>query len=176
VKLFFAADVHGSEICWKKFVNAGEFYGVDVLILGGDMTGKAIVPIVDQGKGRYKVTLLEQDKYLNGNDDAFAIDEVIHQSKVVENIEGKLIFLDDHHEMGSTGWSNPTPWHTPREESEEKLNERLESIISQVKDIPNAVFNPHAPLYGSGLDDAPELMKDLLSFSSGIVFFSAFVT
>ena len=47
--VFFATDVHGSDICWKKFINAGQFYGADILILGGDMTGKAIVPIVHQG-------------------------------------------------------------------------------------------------------------------------------
>jgi len=46
---FFATDVHGSDICWKKFINAGKFYKADVIILGGDMTGKAIVPIIHQG-------------------------------------------------------------------------------------------------------------------------------
>jgi Icc-related predicted phosphoesterase len=39
-KLFFATDVHGSDICWSKFLNAGKFYEADLLILGGDMTGK----------------------------------------------------------------------------------------------------------------------------------------
>ena len=47
--LFFATDIHGSDICWSKFLNAGKFYGADVLILGGDMTGKAIVPFIHQG-------------------------------------------------------------------------------------------------------------------------------
>jgi uncharacterized protein len=60
-KLFFATDVHGSEICWKKFISAAKFYEADVLILGGDMTGKAIVPIVALGGGKHKVTLLEQE-------------------------------------------------------------------------------------------------------------------
>ena len=46
--LFFATDVHGSDICWKKFINAAKFYGADIIILGGDMTGKAIVPIIHQ--------------------------------------------------------------------------------------------------------------------------------
>jgi Icc-related predicted phosphoesterase len=68
MKLFFATDVHGSEICWKKFINAGKFYEVDVLILGGDMTGKAIVPIIAQGGERYKVTLLEQETMLEGQE------------------------------------------------------------------------------------------------------------
>lgn len=60
MKIFFATDVHGSDICWRKFLNAGKFYGVDVLILGGDMTGKAIVPVVHQGGKKYRMTLLEQ--------------------------------------------------------------------------------------------------------------------
>ena len=59
-KLFFATDIHGSDICWSKFLNAGKFYEADVLILGGDMTGKAIVPFISQGGSKYRVTLLEQ--------------------------------------------------------------------------------------------------------------------
>jgi Icc-related predicted phosphoesterase len=58
MKIFYATDVHGSEICWKKFVSGGKFYEADTIILGGDMTGKAIVPIIAQGGGKYKVTLL----------------------------------------------------------------------------------------------------------------------
>lgn len=60
MKLFFATDIHGSDICWMKFLNAGKFYGVDVLILGGDMTGKAIVPVIHQGGNKYRMVLLEQ--------------------------------------------------------------------------------------------------------------------
>ena len=59
-KLFFATDIHGSDICWNKFLNAGKFYEADVLILGGDMTGKAVVPFIHQGGKNYKITLLEQ--------------------------------------------------------------------------------------------------------------------
>ncbi|MDO9300806.1 MAG: hypothetical protein Q7T89_05455 [Anaerolineales bacterium] len=58
--LFFATDVHGSDICWSKFLNAGKFYGADRMILGGDMTGKAVVPFVHQGGKNYRITLLEQ--------------------------------------------------------------------------------------------------------------------
>jgi len=46
-KVFFATDLHGSETCWRKFLNAAKFYGCDVLVCGGDMTGKAIVPLVE---------------------------------------------------------------------------------------------------------------------------------
>ena len=232
MKLYYATDVHGSEICWKKFISAGKFYEVDTLILGGDMTGKAIVPIIAQGNDKYKVTLLEQETILNGgeevekmvktiqnrgyypfvtdpdevseisstpgrsdelflsraletverwmdyaaeklagtgircyvcpgNDDMMEIDAVIAASKSVELAEGRVVRLDDHHEMASTGWSNPTPWHTHREESDEALLERIEAVISQVRDVKNAVFNLHPPPFGSGLDEAPELTEDL---------------
>lgn len=48
-RLFYATDIHGSSVCWRKFINAQEFYSADVLVLGGDTTGKAIMPIVDEG-------------------------------------------------------------------------------------------------------------------------------
>lgn len=232
MKLFFATDVHGSEICWKKFIAAAKFYEADVLILGGDMTGKAIVPIIAQGGGKYKVTLLDIESTLDGqadvdrmvttiqnrgyypyvtdpdevadisakpgrsdelfleqalktmqhwmeyadsklegtpvrafvcpgNDDMFEIDPIIKQSKRVELVEGKVIQLDEYHEMISAGWSTPTPWHTPREESEDQLRQRIQVMIDKLKDAPNAVFNIHDPPYGSGLDEAPELTADL---------------
>jgi uncharacterized protein len=64
--IFFATDVHGSDICWKKFISAGKFYKAEVLILGGDMTGKAIVPIIHQGGETWKAVLLQQDFMLQG--------------------------------------------------------------------------------------------------------------
>jgi hypothetical protein len=232
MRLFFATDVHGSEICWKKFIAAGKFYEVDTLILGGDMTGKAIIPIIDQGHNKWKVTLLEQETILEGkeevdkmaatimnrgyyphittpeevaeisstpgrsdtlfseyvlgtvarwmeyadqklagtgircfvspgNDDVFAVDNVVAGARSVQLAEGKVVPLDDQHEMVSTGWSNPTPWNTHREEEEDALKRRMEAMISQVKDVQNSVFNLHAPPYGSGLDEAPELTKDM---------------
>jgi uncharacterized protein len=238
MKLFFATDVHGSEVCWKKFISAGKFYEVDVLILGGDMTGKAIVPIIAQGNDKYKVTLLEQESILNGreeveqmsmtiqnrgyypyvtdpdevadisstlgktddlflkqvittlerwmeyadqkldgtgircyvcpgNDDVFEVDATIASSKLVRGVEGQVIELDEHHEMISSGWSNPTPWDTHREEPEEALLTRIEAVISKARNPSNAVFNLHPPPYGSGLDEAPELTSDLRPVYAG---------
>jgi len=54
-RLFFATDVHGSQKAMQKFVWAGKFYKVDVLVLGGDITGKAVVPIVALPDGSYQV-------------------------------------------------------------------------------------------------------------------------
>ena len=64
--LFFATDVHGSDICWKKFISAAKFYGADVLVLGGDMTGKALVPIIARGNSTHTAILLEQEFTLEG--------------------------------------------------------------------------------------------------------------
>lgn len=47
MRIYYAGDVHGSERCWRKFLAAAAFYDADALILGGDITGKALAPIVD---------------------------------------------------------------------------------------------------------------------------------
>ena len=52
-KIFFASDLHGSERCWRKFLNAGKHFKADVIIMGGDITGKLLVPIVEQPGGTY---------------------------------------------------------------------------------------------------------------------------
>jgi Icc-related predicted phosphoesterase len=237
LRIFFATDVHGSEVCWRKFVNAGKYYGADVLILGGDMTGKAVIPIVREGNGNWSSTFLEQELVLRteeevreleqtvanrgyypirlsreemdaitakadgerkaeidriyeaeaigrirrwlefaaervapegrqvyvcpGNDDFFGIDEVIEESGVVRHGEGKVWELEPGTVLVSTGWTNPTPWHTFRELPEEKLAERLDGLL---KDVPNGsrvVCNIHCPPYGSSLDEAPELDAEL---------------
>lgn len=69
-RLFFATDIHGSETCWRKFLNAGKFYRADVLVLGGDMTGKALVPITQLPDGTFKATLLQQEFLLRDEDEA----------------------------------------------------------------------------------------------------------
>jgi len=56
LKIFFATDIHGSEVCWRKFLNSAAFYKADLVILGGDVTGKVMVPIVARG-GHWQVTL-----------------------------------------------------------------------------------------------------------------------
>jgi Icc-related predicted phosphoesterase len=232
MRLFFATDIHGSETCWRKFLNSAEHYKADVIVLGGDMTGKALVPIVNDGDDRWHATLLENlhelsgeeevaafekmvrrrgyypfrtspeelkeyqddperaDRFFHeqmlarvegwmsladerlegsgircfvcpGNDDQFDIDEVIRNAKHVELAEGTVVELDEF-QMASTGWSNPTPWKTYREEEEPDLAERIERVVSQVTAAPEqTIYNLHCPPYGSGLDEAPELTADM---------------
>jgi len=96
-----------------------------------------------------------------GNDDRTLVDDVIKNQKDVINAEGRVINIDEMHEMVSTGWVNPSPWKTAREEDDDKLEARLEKYISQVKDKGSAIFNFHAPPFQSKLDEAPLLDKDL---------------
>jgi Icc-related predicted phosphoesterase len=234
-KIFFATDLHGSEVCWRKFLNAAKFYDCDVLICGGDMTGKAIIPIVEENghfsyalagdhqqvsasqvpeveaqirrKGYYplratptQVRELEEDatkrattfrqvmlegveQWMNlaadklagtgvrcfvcpGNDDEFEVDDVIRQAKAVELGEGRAVDIDGF-TMISSGWSNPTPWNTHREESEEKLAERIDAMASKISDMSKAIFNLHCPPYKSGLDEAPAIDADLKLMHGG---------
>lgn len=58
LSLYYASDVHGSDQCWRKFLGAGRFYGVQALIMGGDLTGKAIVPIERNGNGHFSANFL----------------------------------------------------------------------------------------------------------------------
>ncbi len=69
LRLFFTTDIHGSDVCWKKFLNASKFYQANVLVLGGDMTGKALVPITELPDGTFKATLLQQQFILKDEDE-----------------------------------------------------------------------------------------------------------
>ncbi len=56
--LFFASDIHGSERVFRKFLKAAPFYRASAVIFGGDITGKALVPLVEVATGRYRGELL----------------------------------------------------------------------------------------------------------------------
>jgi Icc-related predicted phosphoesterase len=62
VELYYASDLHGSDVCWRKFLGAGRFYAVDVLIMGGDLAGKAVVPIARDNQGACRTTLLGETR------------------------------------------------------------------------------------------------------------------
>lgn len=96
-----------------------------------------------------------------GNDDSFIIDDVIKKDPRVIFGEGNVLDLDGEHEVATSGWTTPTPWDTPRECSEEELLEKLEEVISKIERIETSVFCFHCPPYGTGIDDAVKLDKNL---------------
>jgi Icc-related predicted phosphoesterase len=238
MKIFFATDIHGSEICWRKFLNAAAFYKADMVILGGDVTGKVMIPIVAHN-GYWQVTLRGEsqriesrealaevekqirnrgsypaivspdelqhlseeegevdrrfsqemmhslDRWLDmadgklrggqigcilngGNDDIFEIDDMIESSPCVTFAEGKVLDLGGF-SLVSMGWTNPTPWDTFREAPEDELAAKIEAVAQHVPDMGRAIFNFHAPPYGTGLDEAPALDETLRPTHGGAV-------
>jgi len=231
-RVFFITDVHGSTRCFKKFLNSAKFYKADVLVLGGDLTGKVLIPIVDQGNGTYQCTYegsqtllknkadvdglvakatdsglytqlmsrkefdeisadpksvkaafnqamigrvgdwikLAEDRlgktdvrcYISpGNDDIFDIDSVLSSSTYVINPEGKVVSIDGDHEMITLGYTNHTPWNSPREVDEEELGKKIEGMASQVKGMASAIFNIHVPPKDTLIDKAPMVDENL---------------
>ena len=229
-KIFFTTDLHGSEKCFKKFINAGKFYNADVIICGGDITGKMVIPIFEASgpESIYEADLMgaretaktkeelegltkkihnvgfypyittseefekvrqdpnkidqlfselmmqtlqgwleiaeERLKGTNikcfmtpGNDDKFEIDPILAKSSVISNPEGKVVRVDDHHELISTGFTNITPWNCPRDIKEEELEQKISEMASRLEDPKNAIFDIHVPPFDTKLDQAPKL-------------------
>jgi uncharacterized protein len=75
MRIFYASDVHGSNRCFKKFLNAGKFYDCEAIVLGGDITGKAIVPFVEASPGEVHVTFLGKNHVFRSEDDIGALEE-----------------------------------------------------------------------------------------------------
>ena len=76
MRLFFATDVHGSDRCFTKFVNAGAFYGADAVLLGGDITGKAIVPLIGEN-GRRRAIFLGEEVETRSEEELVALEKKI---------------------------------------------------------------------------------------------------
>jgi Icc-related predicted phosphoesterase len=76
VRLFYATDVHGSTRCFTKFVNAAEFYGADAVLLGGDIAGKAIVPLV-AANGRCRGHFLGEPVSVEAGEELRALEKKI---------------------------------------------------------------------------------------------------
>ncbi len=234
LRCYMCSDLHAANRTYRKLLNAIKMnvYEANVVLIAGDLTGKAIVPIIAHGNGRYSATFLDQDYSVEteterqnlensisdigyypyvtdwdevnalradavkmnelfrqkmiqrvgewvalaeerigksgvqfymmpGNDDDRGVDAMIAQSSYVINPVGKTIQLNEHHEMISFDYANPTPWHTPREWSEEEYYEHVKASARTLKDVQNAVFMIHVPPYDSGIDTAPELDKTL---------------
>jgi Icc-related predicted phosphoesterase len=230
--IFFCTDIHGSNVCFKKFVGAAGFYGARILILGGDVTGKMVVPIAKQDSGSYLTsfageamsfeTQQELDGFVKrtsdmgfypevmseadfrdlksspdaqeelfkklirkrleewldyadeklsdtgvqvfaapGNDDFFEVDDILSSSEVITLLEMQVHQLTEHHEVLTTGWTNPTPWRTERECSEDELEDRLRTMVDKVNDIERCIFNVHCPPYNSKIDVCPKVDDEL---------------
>jgi len=69
VRIYFCSDIHASRRCWKKFLNAWRFYGADHIIVGGDITGKFVVPIVAGLRGTWSATFMGVERRVGSSDE-----------------------------------------------------------------------------------------------------------
>src|SRR3972149_4805282 len=58
LRIFFVTDIHGSNTCFRKYLNALKAYSVDVGLLMGDLTGKVLVPLVEKAGGGWGTHLM----------------------------------------------------------------------------------------------------------------------
>jgi len=77
-RIFFTSDVHGSDVVFTKFLNSAKFYKANVLILGGDITGKMIVPILETSDGKHKARYLGSQRILENKDELSRFEKLLH--------------------------------------------------------------------------------------------------
>ncbi|MGQ0668622.1 MAG: metallophosphoesterase family protein [Actinomycetota bacterium] len=63
-RLFYASDIHGSQVTYRKFLNAAKFYEVDALVFGGDLMGKLLIPIVRDAGNTWRARLQGQNHHI----------------------------------------------------------------------------------------------------------------
>ena len=80
MRLFFTTDIHGSERCFRKMLNAAKAYRADALVLGGDITGKLLVPIITEDDGRVSASMFGQVRYANSEEEIAGLEKDLRQS------------------------------------------------------------------------------------------------
>lgn len=146
--IFFCSDLHGSTVCFKKFINAAAYYSsrgrrVDILLMGGDMTGKLIVPIIRQSDG-YHSYLFGKEHTLTSQDE---LDGLIKKTEVL-GIYPYIFEQDEYEEFKS---SNSAQDKLFKELMLKRLEEWMDFAEKKLNDS-------GIPCYISpGNDDIPEI-------------------
>lgn len=78
MRLLYAADMHGSERVWRKFINGARFYKADALILGGDVTGKMLTPLVEERPGHYAAEVFGEVQRARGQKELDELVKLLH--------------------------------------------------------------------------------------------------
>ena len=76
-RIYFVSDLHGSSVCFRKFINAARIYEANVLILGGDVAGKAIQSIVRAPGGRWRCRFVGTDYDVVEGPELVALEKLI---------------------------------------------------------------------------------------------------
>lgn len=97
-RLFFATDLHGSERTYRKFINAGKFYDVNVLVMGGDIQGKLLIPIIKEANGHYRATVQGRVEHMDTEEElgnlVTRLETLGFYHKVMEEDEYRVLSAD----------------------------------------------------------------------------------
>ena len=145
-RIFFAADLHGSEPTFRKFLNAASFYDVDALVFGGDLMGKALVPIVRDGD-RYRAHLHGDDHEL----DAGSLDRFCRMVEVA-GFYWRVVDRMEHEQLGR----DPL---LVKGLFQDRARERLSSWLELAKD--RLAGTPVRMYLTGGNDDEPGVLEVL---------------
>ena len=137
---FFATDVHGSDQCYRKFLAAADVYGADVLLLGGDVAGKGIVPIVTEGD-RYRCTFQRRELLLIEDELSAAKDRITYNGLypyVCDATERAALHEPEHRAdvFNSLIANQLEAWIAL---TEQRLDERKRCVITPGNDDPTVV-------------------------------------
>jgi len=102
--VFFATDVYGSERTFRKSVNAGKLYHVDHIVMGGDVTGNDLVPIVRQHDGRYRMTMQGTTELPDGDSALQAAEEAV-ETLCFDHLIGRVAFITGVANTNSIGFA-----------------------------------------------------------------------
>jgi uncharacterized protein len=98
IRLFFATDLHGSERTYRKFINAGKFYEANVIVMGGDIQGKLLIPIIKEANGHYRATLQGRMEHMASQEELSALtgrlDTLGFYYQVMEEDEFRVLSAD----------------------------------------------------------------------------------
>jgi len=77
MKIFFVTDIHASNVCYRKFLNALKIYDADVGILLGDLTGKMLIPLVDKAGGGWETTFMGRNLQIETQEELDKLKKII---------------------------------------------------------------------------------------------------
>lgn len=97
-RLFFATDLHGSERTFRKFINTGKFYEANVIVMGGDIQGKLLIPIIKESNGHYRATLQGRVEHMSTQEELTGLttrlDTLGFYYKVMDEDEFRVLSAD----------------------------------------------------------------------------------
>jgi len=96
-----------------------------------------------------------------GNDDDPYIDQALAGQEGVFNPDGRKFVFKDEYEVIGMAEANMTPWHCPRDVSEEVLQEKITRMVGMLERPETSIWLIHDAPHNSLLDECPVLDSEL---------------